>query len=394
MPVIQKKYLFLFEIQINLIIFVSKLQNMKYDYLIVGAGLYGSMFAYSAESRGKKCLVVEKNNHVGGLCYTKEKNGILVHVNGAHIFHTDSKTVWEFVNSIVPFIPYVNSPLANYKGEIYNLPFNMNTFSKVFGVTTPAEAKSAIEEDIIPCANPVNLEEHCLSLIGVELYERFVKGYTEKQWGKKCTELSSSLIKRIPLRFTYDNNYFNDTYQGIPINGYTHFIENLIKKADVKTNVDYLCDLVSLNKLADKVVYTGAIDTLFDYRLGKLDYRSVRFEHEYMYDVDNFQGNAVVNYTDFKVPYTRIIEHKHFAPYRPVKGTFISREYPADPKDGYPPYYPVNDSKNNALYNEYRKLAEKKYPNMIFGGRLGEYRYYNMNDIIEKFIYGKENRGL
>lgn len=367
---------------------------MKYDYLIVGAGLYGSMFAYSATMKGKKCLVVEKSKQIGGLCYTEEKHGIMVHVNGAHIFHTNNKAVWDFVNSITPFVPFVNSPLANYKGVIYNLPFNMNTFSKVFGVTTPAEAKSAIEEDIIPCANPVNLEEHCLSLIGVELYEKFVKGYTEKQWGKKCTELSPSLIKRIPLRFTYDNNYFNDIYQGIPVKGYTCLIKNLLDGSDIKTSVDYLDDIASLNTLADKIVYTGEIDALFGYRLGRLDYRSVRFEHEYIDSIDSFQGNAVVNYTDFDVPYTRIIEHKHFDPLCCASGTFVSKEYPADTDSGYPSCYPVCDSMNNALYAEYRRLAEREYPNMIFGDRLGEYKYYNMNDIIEQFIDGKEYRNL
>lgn len=367
---------------------------MKYDYLIVGAGLYGSMFAYSATMKGKKCLVVEKSKQIGGLCYTDEKHGIMVHVNGAHIFHTNNKVVWDFVNSITPFVPFVNSPLANYKGVIYNLPFNMNTFSKVFGVTTPAEAKSAIEEDIIPCANPINLEEHCLSLIGVELYERFVKGYTEKQWGKKCTELPSSLIKRVPLRFTYDNNYFNDIYQGIPVKGYTCLIKNLLDGSDIKTSVDYLDEITSLNTLADKIVYTGEIDALFGYRLGKLDYRSVRFEHEYIDNIDNFQGNAVVNYTDFDVPYTRIIEHKHFDSLCCASGTFVSKEYPADTDSGYPSCYPVCDSMNNALYVEYRRLAEREYPNMIFGGRLGEYKYYNMNDIIEQFIDGKEHRSL
>ena len=367
---------------------------MKYDYLIVGTGLYGSMFAYSATKKGKKCLVVEKSNHIGGLCHTKEKHGIMVHVNGAHIFHTNNKSAWEFVNSITPFMPFVNSPLASYNGEIYNFPFNMNTFSKVFGVGTPNDAKIAIRKTIVPCVNPKNLEEHCLALIGTELYEKFVKGYTEKQWGKKCTELPASLIKRIPLRFTYDNNYFNDIYQGIPVNGYTCFIEKLLNGSDLMVGVDYLNDIHSLNKIADKVVYTGAIDALFNYQLGKLDYRSVRFEHEYMCNIDNFQGNAVINYTNSDIPYTRIIEHKHFTPYMSTIGTLISREFPARTEDGYSPHYPVNDSCNNSLYTEYRKLAEKEYPSMVFGGRLGEYKYYNMNDIIESFIDGKEDRSL
>lgn len=367
---------------------------MKYDYLIVGAGLYGSMFAYSATMMGKKCLVVEKSKQIGGLCYTEEKHGIMVHVNGAHIFRTSDKKVWDFVNSITPFIPFINCPLANYKGEIYNLPFNMNTFSKVFGVVTPADAKTAIDRTIVPCLYPTNLEEHCLSLIGTELYEKFVKGYTEKQWGKKCVELPASLIKRIPLRFTYDNNYFDDIYQGIPLKGYTYFIEKLLNKSDVFVDTDYLAEKDYFNALAKNVVYTGAIDELFNYRLGKLDYRSVRFEHKYIDNIDNLQGNAVVNYTESYVPYTRIIEHKHFASQNVVKGTFISKEFPASIDDGFPPYYPINDNKNNSLYSKYRKLASSEFPNIIFGGRLGEYRYYSMNDIIEKFINGEEDRSM
>ena len=354
---------------------------MHYDYLIVGAGLYGAVFANEAAKKGKKCLVVEKRDHIAGNIYTKEMDGINVHVYGAHIFHTSDKFIWEKINEFAVFNNYVNSPIARYKDELYNLPFNMNTFSRMWGITTPAEAKDIIASQIkdLGISEPHNLEEQALSLVGRDVYEKLVKGYTEKQWGRDCKDLPAFIIKRLPLRFTYDNNYFNDRYQGIPIGGYTAIIEKMLSKADVRLNTDYLEHREELDSLADKVIYTGMIDRFYDYKLGVLEYRSVRFETEEL-ETDNFQGNAVVNYTDREVPYTRIIEHKHFEfGKQPV--TIISREYSSEWTKGDEPYYPVNDDKNGALYAKYEELA-KQESKVIFGGRLGSYRYYDMDKVI------------
>lgn len=356
-----------------------------YDYLIVGSGLFGSIFAYEAGKKGKKCLVVEKRDHIGGNIYTKEVEGIQVHQYGAHIFHTSNREVWEYVQQFAEFNRYTNSPVANYKGEIYNLPFNMNTFNKLWGVVTPAEAKAKIEEQAAAyrTEHPANLEEQALNLVGKDIYEKLIKGYTEKQWGHRATELSPEIIKRLPVRYIYDNNYFNDIYQGIPIGGYTAMIEKMLAKAEVRLGVDYLEHKEELDALAEKVVYTGPIDAYYGYRFGELEYRSVSFETEVL-DQPNYQGNAVVNYTEYEVPYTRIIEHKHFE-FGTQEKTVISREYPAAWKKGDEPYYPVNNEKNNTLYHSYEELA-KEEKKVIFGGRLGTYKYMDMHHVVAEAL--------
>lgn len=354
----------------------------KYDYLVVGSGLFGSVFAREAYQAGKRCLVIDKRDHAGGNIYTEKISNINVHKYGAHIFHTSNKEVWSYINQFAEFNNYINSPVAVYKDELYNLPFNMNTFSKLWGLRTPAEVQEKIRQQIaeLNITEPKNLEEQALSLAGRDVYEKLVKGYTEKQWGRDCKDLPAFIIKRLPLRFTYDNNYFNDRYQGIPEGGYTKIIMELLDGVDVKLNTDYKTFAKENSGLFDKVIYTGPIDEYFDYRLGHLEYRSVRFETEEL-DMPNYQGNAVVNYTDRDVPYTRIIEHKHFE-FGQQPTTIISREYSAEWKPGMEPYYPVNDEKNNALFEQYRELA-KKEPGVIFGGRLGNYKYYNMDQVIE-----------
>ena len=352
-----------------------------YDYLIVGAGLYGATAAQVLTERGKKCLVIDRREHIAGNIYTKNVEGIDVHVYGAHIFHTSSEDVWNYVNRFARFNRFTNTPIANYKGEIYNLPFNMNTFNKMWGVITPAEAMAKIEEQRAACkvTEPQNLEEQAINLVGADIYERLIKGYTEKQWGRPCASLPPFIIKRLPVRFCYDNNYFDDPYQGIPIEGYTAMAERMLEGVEVRLEVDYLENRAALSHLASAVIYTGTIDSYFDYRYGALEYRSIRFENEIL-DTENYQGNAVVNYTDLETPYTRIIEHKHFA-FGKQKKTVISREYSAEWTRGDEPYYPVNDEKNAALYEKYRALAAKE-TNVIFGGRLGEYRYYDMDKVI------------
>ncbi|MBS5955655.1 UDP-galactopyranose mutase [Lacrimispora xylanolytica] len=353
----------------------------KYDYVLVGSGLYSGVFAYLARKKGKKCLVVEKRSHIGGNIYCEEKDGINVHSYGAHIFHTSNKEVWKFVNELVEFNRYTNSPVANYKGEIYNMPFNMNTFSKMWNVATPAEAKAKIEEQKASVkGEPKNLEEQAISLVGTDIYEKLVKGYTEKQWGRDCKELPAFIIKRLPVRFTYDNNYFNDLYQGIPMGGYNVIIEKLFEGCDMEFNVDYLENREHYDSLGEKTVYTGMIDAFYQYQLGKLEYRSLRFETETL-DMENYQGVAVVNYTDRETPYTRIIEHKHFE-FGTQPKTVITREYSVAWEEGMEPYYPVNDERNQELYKQYASLAEKE-SSVIFGGRLGEYKYYDMDKVIE-----------
>ena len=355
---------------------------MRYDYLIVGAGLFGSIFAYEAHKAGKKVLVVDRRGHVGGNIYTKETEGIQVHQYGAHIFHTSDQEVWDYVQQFAQFNRYTNSPVARYKDELYNLPFNMNTFSKMWGVSTPEEAKEIIERQIREAGitEPKNLEEQAISLVGRDIYEKLVKGYTEKQWGKRATELPSFIIRRLPVRFVYDNNYFNDRYQGIPIGGYTRLAEQMLEGIEVKLNTDYFSFIKENPDIAEKTVFTGMIDEYFGYKLGALEYRSVYFETEVL-DTDNYQGNAVVNYTEREVPYTRIIEHKHFE-FGKQEKTVISREYSSEWKVGMEPYYPVNDEKNNTLFARYRELAAKE-KNVIFGGRLGDYKYYDMDKVIE-----------
>lgn len=350
-----------------------------YDYLIVGAGLFGAVFAYEAKKHGKTCLCIDQRDHIAGNIYTEDVGGIQVHKYGAHIFHTSDKAVWDFVNTLAEFNNYVNSPVARYRDELYNLPFNMNTFHALWGVKTPEEAKAKIASQIPDIGEPKNLEEQALKLVGKDVYEKLIRGYTEKQWGRDCKDLPAFIIKRLPLRFLYDNNYFNDRYQGIPIGGYTKMVEKLLEGADVLLNTDYFEFRREHPSVAEKTVYTGTIDAYFDYCYGPLEYRSVRFETERL-EVENYQGNAVVNYTEREVPYTRIIEHKHFE-----KGTqpftIISREYSSYWEKGIEPYYPINDEKNGALYQKYRELAASE-PNVIFGGRLGQYRYYDMDKVI------------
>ncbi|MBE5886838.1 MAG: UDP-galactopyranose mutase [Lachnospiraceae bacterium] len=353
-----------------------------YDYLIVGAGLFGAVFAHEATKKGKKCLLIDKRSHIGGNVYTEDVEGIHVHKYGAHIFHTSNKKVWNYVNQFTEFNNYVNQPVAVYKDELYNLPFNMNTFSKMWGIKTPQEAKDMIASQIadLDIEEPKNLEEQALKLAGRDVYEKLIKGYTEKQWGRPCSELPSFIIKRLPLRFRYDNNYFNDRYQGIPIDGYTAMVEKMLEGIEVRTNTDYFRFIRENPNIANKTVYTGMIDEFFDFCYGHLQYRSVRFESEVL-DCENYQGNAVVNYTDCEVPYTRIIEHKHFA-FQEGSKTVISREYSEEWKPGAEPYYPINDDKNTVLLQKYMELAAKQ-ENVIFGGRLGLYRYYDMDKVIE-----------
>ena len=378
--------------------------EMRFDYLIVGAGLFGAAFAYRAKQRGKKCLVIDKRLHLGGNVYCENIEGINVHKYGAHIFHTNNKEVWEFVNSIVEFNRYTNSPIANYKGKQYNLPFNMNTFYQMWGVLTPEEAKAKIEEQKAEALNqftihnsqfiidgkyqPQNLEEQAVLLVGKDIYETLIKGYTEKQWGRKCSELPAFIIKRLPVRFVHDNNYFNDRYQGIPIGGYNKLIDGLLDDIETKIDADFFNNRSYWESIADKIVYTGAIDEYFDYKLGKLEWRTVSFEEEVL-DMPNYQGNAVMNYTEAEVPYTRIIEHKHFEMFGQevydCPKTVISREYSTEYKEGMEPYYTVNDERNNALADQYRLLATKE-KNVIFGGRLAEYKYYDMAPIVEKVL--------
>lgn len=350
-----------------------------YDYLIVGAGLFGAVFAREMTDHGKKCLVIDRRPHIGGNCFTECIEGINVHKYGAHIFHTSDKEIWNYVNRFAEFNNFVNSPIAVYGSELYNLPFNMNTFSKMWGITTPAQAKEIISEQIaaLNITEPKNLEEQAISLVGRDVYEKLVKGYTEKQWGRKCSELPAFIIKRLPLRFTYDNNYFSDRYQGIPIGGYTPVFERLLDGTRVLLNTGY--DDIREEKIAEKTVFCGCIDEFFGYCLGELEYRSVRFEQEIL-DTDNFQGNAVVNYTSADIPFTRIIEHKHFE-HGSQEKTVISREYPVSWQKGSEPYYPINDEKNTELYGKYAELAHTR-PDVIFGGRLGQYRYYDMDKVI------------
>lgn len=366
----------------------------EYDFLIVGAGLYGCVFAHELKKLGKKCLVIDKRAHLGGNVYCEETEGINVHKYGAHIFHTSNKKVWNYVNDIVEFNRYTNSPVARYKDELYNLPFNMNTFAQMWGVKTPDEAQKKLDEqkaDALAAmkaagvSEPRNLEEQALTLIGKDIYEKLIKGYTEKQWGRKCTELPAFIIKRLPVRMVFDNNYFNDTCQGIPIGGYNRLIEGLLEGVETRTGVDYFANKAELDAKADKIVFTGKIDEYFGYEYGNLQYRTVRFETEVL-DTPNYQGNAVVNYTEREVPYTRVIEHKHFEMFgQEVYGnpkTVISKEYSTEWKPGMEPYYPVNDKQNTELYAKYKELADKEQ-NVIFGGRLAEYKYYDMDDVIE-----------
>ena len=363
---------------------------MQYDYLIVGAGLYGAVFAHELTKRGKRVLVIDRRDHIAGNIYTREIEGINVHEYGAHIFHTSDREVWDYVNRFAEFNHYVNCPVAVYKDELYNLPFNMNTFSKMWGVRTPAQAKAKIAEQVaeLHITEPKNLEEQALSLVGTDVYNKLVKGYTEKQWGRDCRELPAFIIKRLPCRFTYDNNYFSDRFQGIPMGGYTKMVARMLEGVEVRLGVDYFDLIKAEPEIAGTIVYTGCIDEFFGYQLGALQYRSVRFETEVL-DEENYQGNAVVNYTEREVPYTRIIEHKHFE-FGQQEKTVISREYSAEWKPGLEPYYPVNDEKNSALYAAYKKLADAQ-GNVIFGGRLGQYRYYDMDKVIRAALDDLKN---
>ena len=365
----------------------------KYDYVLVGGGLYSGVFAYLARKQGRKCLVLEKREHLGGNLYCEETEGIHVHRYGAHIFHTSNRKVWQFVNELAEFNRYTNSPVANYLGEMYNLPFNMNTFSKMWGVSTPEQAKAKIDEQRqVITSEPKNLEEQAISLVGTDIYEKLVKGYTEKQWGRDCKELPAFIIKRLPVRFTYDNNYFNDLYQGIPIGGYNVITDKLFEGCDVELSVDYLDNREHYDSLGNKIIYTGMIDAFYGYQFGKLEYRSLKFDTETL-NTDNYQGVAVVNYTDRETPYTRIIEHKHFE-FGTQDKTVITREYPVDWSEGMEPYYPVNDETNQNLYQAYEKLAPKE-DLVIFGGRLAEYKYYDMDKVIESaFKMAESELGL
>ena len=356
----------------------------KYDYLIVGAGLFGSVFAYEMSKKGKKCLVIDRRNHIGGNIYCENISGINVHKYGAHIFHTSNMEIWNYVNQFVEFNHYVNSPIANYKGELYNLPFNMNTFTKLWNdVITPQDAMKRIEEQRgeLNGKEPSNLEEQAISLVGRDIYSKLIKGYTEKQWGKDCRELPSFIIKRLPVRFIFDNNYFNDRYQGIPIGGYNKIIEKMLENCDIELDVDYLKNREEYNQLAEKVLYTGTIDEYYEYCYGNLEYRSLKFENEIYPNINNYQGNAVINYTEREIPYTRIIEHKHFE-FNSCNGTIITKEYPTDWKIGDEAYYPVNDEKNTTLFSRYLELS-KKENKVLFGGRLGNYKYYDMDKVID-----------
>ena len=369
---------------------------MKYDYLIVGAGLYGAVFAREATDYGKKCLVIDKRDHIAGNVYTEDVEGIHVHKYGAHIFHTNDKKVWEYVQRFAMFNRFTNSPVANFRGELYSLPFNMYTFNKMWGVVTPDGAAAKIEEQrkAAGITEPKNLEEQAISLVGTDIYEKLIKGYTQKQWGRECRNLPASIIKRLPVRFTFDNNYFNALYQGIPVGGYTKMVEKMLEGIEVRLGIDYLKDREDLNSLAEKIVYTGPIDAFFDYSLGYLEYRSVHFENELL-DMPNFQGNAVINYTDAETPWTRIIEHKWFEFGKDENGndlpkTVISREYSSEWEPGDEPYYPVNDARNSRLYIQYKALADAE-PDVIFGGRLGEYNYFDMDQVIEKALKRTES---
>lgn len=371
---------------------MAGVNNRKYDYLIVGAGLYGSVFAYMAKQKGKKCIVIDKRSHLGGNIYCDNIEDINVHKYGAHIFHTSNKKVWDFVNSIVEFNRFTNSPVVNYKGKLYNLPFNMNTFYQMWGVKTPEEAQNKIKEQRQSAVErlkadgvcePRNLEEQAILLIGEDIYRTLIKGYTEKQWGRKCKELPPFIIKRLPVRFTFDNNYFNDKYQGIPVGGYNKLIEGLLVGVETKTEVDFFEDRENWNNLAEKIVFTGKIDEYYNYCFGKLKYRTVYFEEEIL-DIENYQGNAVINYTDIDVPFTRIIEHKHFE-FGTQPQTVISKEYSVEWEEGMEPYYPVNNDENNALYLKYRNLADQE-KNVLFGGRLAEYKYYDMHQIVSNVL--------
>mgnify|MGYP004627711231 FL=1 len=366
-----------------------------YDYLVVGSGLYGSIFAYEANKKGKNVLVIEKREHIGGNIYTENRDGINVHKYGAHIFHTSNKEVWEYINQFAEFNRYTNSPVARYKNELYNMPFNMNTFNKLWGVVTPKEAKEQIEKEKreSKIVEPKNLEEQAISLVGKTIYEKLVKGYTEKQWGQKATELPSFIIKRLPVRFIYDNNYFNNLYQGIPIDGYTKIIEKMLEGIEVRLKCDFFKNKKGLENIAEKIIFTGQIDKYYDYRFGELEYRSLRFETEEL-EEENYQGNAVVNYTEYEVPYTRIIEHKHFEygaslgklpEGKALEKTIITKEYPDTWNKKKEPYYPINNEKNNSLYEKYKKLADND-DKVIFGGRLGQYKYYDMDKVIEEAL--------